>query len=105
MVIPDGLNRQWIIFDDGSVGSRGYEGDEEPPLWAPGRFVSEAEYVAARDVLKAADDAHCAAVHAVEQAALRTDYEALRAAGIPVVSAERLSGFTDHGEGAREVKP
>lgn len=93
----ESLRAQYVIFDDGSVRATYYEGDQGPKgprLPAPGRVVTEEEYLEARDAIRAANAAETAVLLATEQERLRADYEVLRAAGLSEATARRMSGFT-----------
>lgn len=91
---PPSYRDQFVILDDGSTLHQRYEGDTPPPLPGPGRVVTEAEYLAARDALRGTTQEALAASDAAVYETLRGDYEALRSAGIPVATAQRLTGFT-----------
>ncbi|MGW0763005.1 hypothetical protein ACWD1Y_42190 [Streptomyces sp. NPDC002814] len=70
-----------------------YEGDTTPPLSAPGRVVTEAEYLAARNELQDQIDARRAAAAAAELEAKQGAYEALINAGIADAAARQISGY------------
>jgi len=97
------INSRWIIFDDGSVGSVGFEEGTEPALWAPGRFVTEAEHDAALDALRTANAKHVAKTVEAEQAAAREDFDEMLAAGVPERVARRLSGHQDQDGGRQDA--
>lgn len=88
------MTTQFVIFDDGSVRETLYTSEQGPQLPAPGRVVGEAEYREALAGIKAAQGEHWTGVLTEERKALRADYEALRAAGIPEVTARRLASYT-----------
>ncbi|MFF1834252.1 hypothetical protein ACFVXE_08605 [Streptomyces sp. NPDC058231] len=82
----------WVLYDDGSSG-RIESTTGEPTLTSPGHLVTEAEYQARINELNAANEAHIAAIQAEEDERKREDYDALIAAGVPDVTARRLSGY------------
>ncbi|WP_326817852.1 hypothetical protein OIE61_29195 [Streptomyces sp. NBC_01762] len=82
----------WVLYDDGSSG-RTESTTGEPTLTSPGRLVTEAEYQARVDELKAANDAYVAEIQAEDEARQRQDFEALVASGLPDATARRLSGY------------
>jgi flagellar biosynthesis/type III secretory pathway protein FliH len=81
---------------DGALVSRTVSGDqvEGPELPEDATVLTEEEYTAARAEVEAARQAHAAQLAAEAEAAQREDYEALRALGVPEVSARRMSGYT-----------
>ncbi|WPR52861.1 hypothetical protein SJI45_19180 [Streptomyces sp. S399] len=85
----------WVIYDDGSVGRIEItNGQQEPALSKPGRLVSEVEYQERLDELRAEQERRRAERAAEDEARTRTDYLALRAAGVPEDTARRMSGYT-----------
>ncbi|MET9818353.1 hypothetical protein [Streptomyces sp. NPDC006355] len=84
----------WVIYDDGSTGHMEIpEGDGDPALAKPGRLVTEAEYTARLEEIRAARAARHEAEETARLEAARADYDALIAGGFPEATARRLSGY------------
>lgn len=81
----------YIIYDDGSVEAQTLVG--EPVLSKPGRIAGEIEYNQRLAAIEEHNSIYMEEIHAAEQAALKTDYDALIAAGIPEVTARRITGY------------
>lgn len=87
----------YVLYDDGTPEKQSYTGapeDFEPVLSKPGKIVTEAQYLARVAQIEAANAAHEAELREQELAAIKADYEALRAAGIPETTARRITGYT-----------
>ncbi|MFE9319225.1 hypothetical protein ACFYNV_29700 [Streptomyces albidoflavus] len=84
----------WAIYDDGSTGRIVVTNGEEPVLGKPGRLVSEEEYAERLAELEAERERKRAERAAADEERTRTDYLALRAAGVPEDTARRMSGYT-----------
>lgn len=86
----------YVIYDDGSIETQTITGSGmvEPVLDKPGRVTSEAEYKQYLAVLEERQSIYVAEQTAAEQSALKGDYDALRAAGIPEETARRITGYT-----------
>ncbi|HLL36317.1 MAG TPA: hypothetical protein VK545_21095 [Streptomyces sp.] len=84
----------WVIYDDGSTGQITATGESEPDLTRPGRLVTQEEYEARLEEIRAARAAHLEELLEAEAAQQLAEYRDLRAAGIPDATARRLSGYT-----------
>lgn len=100
MATPVETHEQWAILDDGSVASWRYEGSTPPPLPGPGRLVSREEYEQARAAIVQAVEEGREQAEAAERQQIESDYEALRALGLPDSTARRLTSYTGTDEEA-----
>ena len=84
----------FVIYDDGTLGRIAIEAPGEAPrLSKPGRTVTEKEYQAALDELRDTTRALVSTLRDEDAARQEAEYADLRAAGIPVTTARRLSGY------------
>lgn len=86
----------YVVYDDGSIEllTMTGTGTLEPVLDKPGRITSKAEYDQYKAVLDERHAIYLAELEGAEQAAMKTDYDALIASGVPEATARRLSGYT-----------
>lgn len=87
----------WAVYEDGSTERLETDGQEEPQLHKPGRFVSEAAYNKKLRELQKAKEALVAGLVAEDTERTRGDYEALLGTGLPEATARRLSGYEPEG--------
>ncbi|MDQ1018967.1 hypothetical protein [Streptomyces afghaniensis] len=80
----------------GVLASRVASGEtvEAPELPDGATPLTEAEYTAALNQVEAEREAYKQEVTANDESNQQTDYQALRASGIPETTARRLSGYT-----------
>lgn len=85
-------------FENGSVAERTVTGSGAvtPPEGAT--EVTEEEYRTARVAIEEANGQRRQERQAEERAQMKADYDALRALGVPVDTARRLTGFSGPGE-------
>ncbi|MYX39055.1 MULTISPECIES: hypothetical protein [unclassified Streptomyces] len=83
----------WALYEDGSAGLIKTTTGEEPVLTKPGQLVTEEEYTAKFEELRAAHEAHVAQLQAEDEQRTREDYDALIGAGVPEATARRMSGY------------
>ncbi|MDX3069794.1 hypothetical protein PV518_48070 [Streptomyces sp. ND04-05B] len=87
------MTTYYVIYEDGSLGRIDTDGEGQPPLAKPGRFVDAATYGARSEELAAQHAQHVADLQAADEARTKADYDALIEAGIPEATARRLSGY------------
>ncbi|MFK0063329.1 hypothetical protein ACIQTN_29390 [Streptomyces werraensis] len=93
---PLGRPVDWyVIYDDGTAAHLQVVGEVEPVLGRPGRLVSEEEYGERMAQLRESSAEHVAALEAADVARQETDYQGLRAAGVPEDTARRMSGYEE----------
>lgn len=96
--MPDTPNTEtfYVVYDDGSIEQLTMTGTGPlvPVLDKPGRITSKAEYDQYKTVMDERHAIYLAELSAAEQSTMRTDYDALIAAGMPDATARRLSGYT-----------
>ena len=93
-------------FPDGSVSARTVEFDGDvtvDPKPPPGAVaIPAAVYQVLVAELEQATELLLATLHGEEQQRAQEDFEALTAAGIPLATARRLSGYRDDGNGSSQ---
>jgi hypothetical protein len=87
------IENVFVIYDDGTPAHMQVLAGPEPTLSRPGRIVSEEEYGARLQELRATTAAHVADMEAQDEARHRDDYEVLLGLGVPEVNARRMAGY------------
>lgn len=82
----------YVLYEDGSTGLIETSATDLE-LSKPGRLVSEAEYRARLDQLRAGSAARLAELLAGDEDRTKADFDALTGAGLPEATARRLSGY------------